>query len=253
MLASHEALVATQFGPRARAYVTSADHAKGADLARLKAIVRDQPGGRILDLGCGGGHVSFTVAPHAREVVAYDLSADMLAAVRGEAAERGLTTIRTERGIAEALPFADDSFDFVFTRFSAHHWSDLDAGLAGMRRVLKPGGLAIVMDSYGPEAPLHDTFLQSIELLRDPSHIRSYSIDEWMAALRRAKFRPMAPVTSRMKLDFKTWIRRIGTPEIQVQAIRALQTQMPRDVLEHFAVERDGSFLLDTMMIEAEI
>ncbi len=253
MSVTHQTLVATQFGPRARAYVESGDHAKGADLARLKAIVKDQPGGRILDLGCGGGHVSFAVAPHARDVVAYDLSADMLDAVRGEAAERGLHAIRTEQGVAEALPFPDASFDFVFTRFSAHHWSDLAAGLAGMRRVLKPGGLAIVMDAFAPEAVLHDTFLQSIELLRDPSHVRDYTLVEWAAALKAAGLRPMAPVTAKLRLAFDGWIRRIGTPDAQMRAIRALQTQMPRDVIAHFAIEPDGSFLLDTMMIEAEI
>lgn len=250
---AHTGLVATQFGPRARAYVESADHSKGADLARLKAIVRDQPGGRILDLGCGGGHVSFTVAPHAREVIAYDLSADMLAEVRREAAARGHTSIRTEQGLAEALPFADASFDFVFTRFSAHHWSDLAAGLAEMRRVLKPGGLAIVMDSCGPEGVRHDTFLQTIELLRDPSHVRDYSVAEWVAALRRAGLRPSVPVQAKLRLDFDGWIRRIGTPEAQVKTIRALQRQMPDDVVARFAIEPDGSFQLDTVMIEAEI
>lgn len=253
MSVTHQTLVATQFGPHARAYVESLDHAKGADLVRLKAIVKDQPGGRILDLGCGGGHVSFTVAPHAREVVAYDLSTEMLAAVRGEAESRGLATIRTEQGIAEALPFPDASFDFVFTRFSAHHWSDLAAGLAGIRRVLKRGGLAIVMDAYAPAAAQHDTFLQTIELLRDPSHVRDYTLAEWSDALKVAGLRPMAPVTARLRLGFDGWIRRIGTPEVQVQAIRALQTQMPRDVVDRFAIEPDGSFLLDTMMIEAEI
>jgi ubiquinone/menaquinone biosynthesis C-methylase UbiE len=253
MSMTHQALVARQFSPRARAYVESEDHAKGADLQRLQAIVKDQPGGRILDLGCGGGHVSFAVAPHAREVVAYDLSADMLDAVRDEATARGLTNVRVEQGIAEVLPFADESFDFVLTRFSAHHWSDLAAGLSGMRRVLKRGGLAIVMDAYAPAAVLYDTFLQTIELLRDPSHIRDYSLAEWIAALKAAGFRPSQPVVGRLRLEFETWIRRIGTPEVQVRAIRALQTQMPQDVMERFAIEADGSFLLDTMTIEAEI
>lgn len=253
MTLTHRALVATQFGPRARAYIDSPVHAKGTDLGRLKAIVKDQPGGRILDLGCGGGHVSFTVAPHAREVIAYDLSTDMLAEVRAEAAARGHTAIHTEQGLAEALPFADESFDFVVTRFSAHHWSDLAAGLEGMRRVLKPGGLVIVMDSYGPDSARHDTFLQSIEILRDPSHIRSYTLAEWTEALTAAGLRPSTPVTSRLRLDFEGWIRRIGTPDVQVRAIRALQKQMPADVVERFALEPDGSFLLDTMTIEAEI
>lgn len=250
---THDALVAAQFGPRARAYIDSADHAKGADLERLAAIVAARPGGRVLDLGCGGGHVSFTVASHAREVVAYDLSIEMLSAVRGVAAERGLNAIRTERGTAEIMPFEDASFDFVITRYSAHHWFDVAAGLAQMRRVVKPGGLAVVMDSVSPGVSLLDGFLHGVEVLRDPSHVRNYSPLEWGDALRTAGFRPAAPVLSRLRLDFSAWIARIGTPETEARAIRALQKQAPPEVAEHFAIEPDGSFTLDTMTIEAEV
>jgi SAM-dependent methyltransferase len=253
MSSSHQALIAQQFGPKAQAYVDSRVHAQGRDLVRLKALVETKPGGRILDLGCGGGHVSFTLAPFAEEIVAYDLSRDMLAAVDAECVKRGLSTVRTHQGTAEALPFADHSFDLVVTRFSAHHWSDLGAGLAGMRRVLKPAGRAIVIDVYGPEEPRHDTFLQSIEFLRDPSHVRDYTLKEWTLALAAAGLKAGAPETDRLRMDFQTWIERIGTPEVRAHAIRSLQMLMPRDVIERFAIESDGSFLLDTMMIEAEV
>ena len=254
MSAAHEALVATQFGPHARAYVESADHSAGADLERLAALAAARPGARVLDLGCGGGHVGFAVAPHAAEVVAFDLSPDMLAAVAAEARTRGLTAIRTEQGSAEALPFPDASFDFVFTRMSAHHWHDVAAGLADMRRVLRPDGVAVVVDVVAPDGnPLHDTFLQAVEILRDPSHVRDYSTTQWLAMLRAAGFKPSAPVMGRLRLDFARWIARIGTPEVQVRAIRALQRQMPPDVIERFAVEPDGSFKLDTAMIEADV
>ena len=254
MSAAHEALVATQFGPHARAYVESADHARGADLPRFAALVAARPGSRVLDLGCGGGHVTYAVAPYASEVLAYDLSPDMLAAVSLEAQARGLTGVRTERGTAEALPFADASFDFVFTRMSAHHWHDVAAGLAGMRRVLRPGGTAAVMDVVAPQdSALHDTFLQAIEILRDPSHVRDYTPDEWLTMLRAAGFVPSAPVTGRLRLDFAAWIDRIGTPDVQVRAIRALQAQMPPEVIDRFAIEADGSFRLDTAMFEADV
>lgn len=252
MSTAHEALVATQFGPHARAYVESTDHSTGSDLARIAALIAARPGSRVLDLGCGGGHVSFAAAPHAAEVVAYDLSPDMLAAVADEARARGLATITTERGTAEALPFADSSFDVVATRMSAHHWHDVGAGLAGMRRVLRPGGLAAVIDVVAPDdAPLHDTVLQAMELLRDPSHVRDYSTTQWLAMLRTAGFNPTAPVVSRLRLDFAQWIARIGTPDLQARAIRALQAQMPPDVIERFAIEHDGSFTIDVAIFEA--
>ena len=250
MSASHQALVAKQFGPRARAYVESADHAAGADLEHLAALVRDRRDARVLDLGCGGGHVAFTVAPHVGDVVAYDLSEAMLEAVRDEARARGLANIGTRRGTAEALPFPDASFDIVVTRFSAHHWYDLDAGLAGMRRVLAPDGLAVVMDTVAPGVPALDAFLHEIELLRDPSHVRDQAPADWVAALRRSGFAPSVPRLARLRLGFAAWVARIGTPDAQVCAIRALQAAAAPEIKEHFALEADGSFTIDTMTIE---
>ncbi len=249
---SQQDLVARQFGARAAAYVASAVHAQGEDLQQLAAIVRARPGSRVLDLGCGGGHVSFHVAPHAREVVAYDLSAEMLGAVAGVARERGLANIRTERGAVEALPFADGSFDVVLSRFSAHHWHDFEAGLAEARRVVKPGGVAAFADSASPGPAMLDSFLQALELLRDPSHVRSRSVEEWQAALAGAGFAPGAVTRRRLRLEFASWVERMGTPEAHVRAIRSLQGLVAKEVAAHFAVEADGSFLLDTMTIEAQ-
>ncbi len=253
MTRSHQSLVAKQFGAHAQAYLTSEAHARGDDLQRLAARVGALKPGRVLDLGCGGGHVSFTLAPLAREVVAYDLSPDMLATVRAAAAERGFANIATEQGIAEALPFPDASFDVVASRYSAHHWHDLAAGLAGIRRVLKPTGLAVIMDVVSPGEALCDTFLQAVELLRDPSHVRDYAPAEWTRALAKAGLKPGAPVMAKLRLDFASWIARIGTPDLQARAILALQGHMPEAVAQHFAMEADGTFTVDTMTIEATL
>ncbi|MBO0712571.1 MAG: class I SAM-dependent methyltransferase, partial [Acetobacteraceae bacterium] len=216
MTKSHEALVSGQFGSRAVAYLTSAVHAQGEDLDMLAAVVRERPNARVLDLGCGGGHVTFHAAPHAREVVAYDLSSDMLAVVARAAQERGFANVTTRQGVAEALPFADASFDIVLTRYSAHHWCDLDAGLSEAARVLVPGGVFAVADSVSTGVPLLDTFFQSIELLRDPSHVRSYSPAEWEAALARAGLVVSATARRRVRLVFSTWVERMRTPRSQV-------------------------------------
>jgi SAM-dependent methyltransferase len=101
---SHEALVGGQFGARAAAYLGSAVHAQGADLQALAYLVRGQSGARVLDLGAGAGHVSFHVAPEVSEVVACDLSPEMLDIVAHSASERGLRNISTRQGVAEDLP-----------------------------------------------------------------------------------------------------------------------------------------------------
>ena len=247
----HDALVVERFGPRAAAYVTSTDHSQGADLERLAALSAARRGARTLDLGCGGGHVSFATAPFASHVVAYDLSAEMLAAVRLEGLRRGLGNIATQQGSAEKLPFPDASFDLVLTRFSAHHWRDLAAALAEMRRVVAPAGLVVVMDSISPDAPEADAFLDEVERLRDSSHIRDYSVSEWRDALAAAGLVVGTTTLGRLRLAFDPWIARMATPADAVAAIRALQADAAPEVAAHFALEQDGSFTIDTMMIEA--
>jgi SAM-dependent methyltransferase len=186
---TQDKIVVSTFGPRAKAYVDSAVHAKGVDLDTLEALIGAAKPTRAIDIGCGGGHVSYLMARHAGGVVAADLSSEMLAAVAATAKERGLANIETARASAEKLPFPDGSFDFAATRYSAHHWHDFQGGLREARRVLKAGSRAAFIDAYSAGSALVDTHLQAVELTRDPSHVRDYSIAEWTAALALAGFR----------------------------------------------------------------
>jgi SAM-dependent methyltransferase len=248
---SHDAVVDAQFGPQAAAYVQSAVHASGADLDALEDLARRAQPARALDIGCGGGHVAYRLAPHAGEVVACDLSEEMLDAVRQTAVQRALRNIVTQQAPAERLPFADGAFDFVATRFSAHHWRDLGAGLAQARRVARAGATAVFIDAVSPGRPLLDSHLQAVELLRDSSHVRDYTIGEWTTAVERAGFTLQAVTRRQIRMDFPVWIERMRTPRLQAEAVRAQQQLASDEVSSHFAIEADGSFLLDVMMLEA--
>ncbi len=248
----HAALVAQQFDPRAEAYVASVTHATGEDLEWLAGYAAERKPARALDLGCGGGHVSFHLAPAGGTVVAYDPSAEMLAAVAREAARRGLINIETEQGMGEALPFADASFDLVASRYSAHHWRDFAQVLREARRVVKRDGVAIFMDTVAPTEALWDTNLQAMELLRDPSHVRNYTEAQWRAALTEAGFKPGAATLRRLRLDFTSWVERMRTPALFIDAIRALQAGMPAEVRDYLEIAADGSFTIDKMTLIAE-
>lgn len=245
---THEQTVQSQFDPRAEAYLTSAVHATGPDLERAKTLVADgvPSTAQALDIGCGGGHLSFALAPHVARMVALDPSPGMLAGVSRMAAARGLRQIEIRQGSAESLPFADRSFDLVCTRYSAHHWTRLPEAVKEAARVLAPGGHALIIDTLGQEDPLVDTFMQSIELLRDASHVRNRSLAQWRALLRAASLEEIEHAGWPMRLDFASWVERMRTPADRIAVIRSMQAAAPQEVREALRIEANGSFAIQT-------
>ncbi|WP_225197339.1 class I SAM-dependent methyltransferase [Gluconobacter oxydans] len=240
-----EPYAAKHYSARAQDYVSSTVHSQGSDLDMIERLVVKKELRRVLDLGCGGGHVTYRLAPHVGEVVACDVTGPMLDAVTQEAARRGLSNVTAVQTPAEELPFEDGGFDAVFCRFTTHHWSDAIAGLREAGRVLSPSGTALFIDVTAPPSALLDSWLQSMELLRDLSHVRDYTVAEWAALLGQAGFVLQAVGTHRLRMDFESWVARTKTPSERVVAIRSLQQAAPEDVKRYFGIEADGSFMID--------
>ena len=245
---NHEQTVQSQFDPRAQAYLTSAVHSAGPDLQRAEMLVAQAvpPFAVALDIGCGGGHLSFSLAPHVGRMVALDASPSMLTVVSSTAASRGLTRMETRQASAESLPFGDGTLPLVCTRYSAHHWTRMNAAMREIDRVLAPGGHALIIDTLGHEDPLVDTFMQSIELLRDPSHVRNRSAEEWRALFGSAHLIELEHSEWPIRLEFASWVHRMGTPADVVAVIRSLQEGAPREVREALQIQADGSFTIRT-------
>lgn len=249
---SHHDKVDQQFGSQASAYLTSAVHAAGRDLERLSARLADFPDARLLDMGCGAGHASFIAAAQVKEVVAYDLSEQMLSVVNDAAKTRGIFNITTQQGYAEMLPFDDGSFDVVISRYSAHHWHDVGKALREVKRVLRLGGVVIFMDVMSPGHPVLDIWLQTVEALRDTSHVRNYSSGEWLSLFNDAGLASQNLLCDRLNLEFTSWIARMRTPEALADAIRIYQQSASDEVQRYFELQGDGSFTSDIIMVEAK-
>lgn len=240
------------FDPRAAAYVTSPVHAQGPDLDRLEAIVRERGPAHVIDLGCGSGHAALRMgAAGANAIAAVDVSPRMLQTVSEQASAQGLKSITTHQADAAALPFDDASFDLLVTRFSAHHWHDFAGGLREARRVLRDDGMAVFIDVIAAEDAQSDTYLQTLETLRDPSHVRDYRLSEWMLALGEAGFAPCALSRRPLHMQFDRWVARSNTPESHIQAIRSLQRGMEPALAKVFDLRADGSFGFEAITLEA--
>ncbi|WP_338849004.1 class I SAM-dependent methyltransferase [Massilia sp. W12] len=241
-------LVSQQFGNQAQAYLRSAVHAQGAELQRMTDLARASAALHALDLGCGAGHVSFALAAGGATVTAYDVSPKMLEVV-GQEAQRRACRLSLRQGQAERLPFADASFDLVASRFSAHHWEDVPAALAEVRRVLKPGGQCILVDVIAPPQPLFDTVLQTVEILRDPSHVRDYSASQWREMALQAGLACGEFMQWKLTMVFDVWIARMNTSLQRADAIRDVFDQAAQEVRSYFNVQPDYSWDMDVMWL----
>ena len=232
--------VQEQFGRVAANYLTSAVHAQGEDLPVMVNAARLRGNERVLDAGCGAGHTAASFAPHVAEVVALDFTASMLRQVEVLARDRDLPNICTRLGDVEKLPFADSSFDLVVSRYSAPHWSRPRKALREFQRVLRAGGSFILSDVLGFGEPVCDTYLNAIELLRDPSHVRDFTLEEWSNRFSGTGFGVEVVLLYRIFLNFEEWTERMETPEINRDAIRALYNSAPAEVKQAMRIVDEG-------------
>ena len=106
-------------------------------------------GARVLEVGCGPGHLSIRLARHGFDVSGLDLDPAMIARAQANADRPGNSDQPRPSflvGDVAALAFPDRSFDLVVSTLSMHHWADPTAGLAEIGRVLRPGARALIWD-----------------------------------------------------------------------------------------------------------
>ena len=175
----------------------------------------------------------------------------MLEATAAEAKARCHGQIEICAGPAEQLPFPDASFDLVVTRYSAHHWLDVSGAVHEAARILKPGGTLVVIDVLAPENPLMDTVLQTVEILRDLSHVRDYRESEWRGMFEAANFASPGVHRWRLQMEFDSWVARIGTTPARVEALKVVLDELPSEARDYFAVRQDRSFDVDSGWLEA--
>ncbi|MDF2152499.1 malonyl-ACP O-methyltransferase BioC [Vibrio sp. CAU 1672] len=132
-----KAAIASSFGKAAQSYDQHAAFQRDVGERLLARLPQDLSGNTILDLGCGTGYCSAALRARGAQVVCGDISQAML----DKAQERcGTTGMLYRIADAEKLPFADNSFDYVFSNLALQWCADLSVALNEMRRVVKPGG-----------------------------------------------------------------------------------------------------------------
>ncbi|MGH2363574.1 MAG: class I SAM-dependent methyltransferase [Chloroflexota bacterium] len=234
--------VRAQYGRQAALYSVSRSHASGNSLDALLAWATLHGTERVLDVAAGTGFCGMAFAPNVREVVAYDLTAEMLAEAARLAAGRGLTNMRFEQGPAEAMPFADASFDVVTCRVAPHHFASIARFMEESARVLRPNGLLLIADTAASGQAEPDAWQHRIELLRDPSHVRDRGQAEWRAFAEEARFADVEVVMSCWtQLTFRDWVKRSGSTPGVIATLYDLFANASPATVEAFHIQpQDG-------------
>ncbi len=202
--------VRDSFTQAAANYTRSTFHTSAIRLQEVVDLARPQKGDLVLDVATGTGNTAFALAPHVRRVVGLDLTRAMLDQARRVAAEKGVRNADWVIGDAQKLPFGDETFDVYVVRAAPHHFPDVDAFMREAFRVLKPGRDAAFVDC-APPLPARD-LLEEVELRRDPSHILSLTVEEWVTKLEHAGFRIESAQAREMDWSYDDWMGNMNVP-----------------------------------------
>ncbi|HLF27242.1 MAG TPA: methyltransferase domain-containing protein [Anaerolineae bacterium] len=157
-------------------------------LDRVVELARPWPDAVALDVATGTGHTAFALAPHVRQVIAADITPEMLREGSRLKDELGIENVEFRIADAHELPFEDERFDSVTCRRAAHHFGDIERALREMRRVLKRAGRLVIDDRSVPEDDFVDVTMNRLDWLHDESHVREYRPSEWARLLPAAGF-----------------------------------------------------------------
>ena len=179
----HSELIREQFTRQAVPFATAPSIKDEAALRLIVEFSGARPDDTVLDVACGPGLVVCAFARIVRHATGIDLTPAMLEQARAHAAAQGVTNVTWRQGDVLPLPWSDAAFTLVTARFAFHHFLDPLAVLREMARVCAPGGTVMVVDS-APAAVKAAAF-NRMEILRDPSHVRSLPLVEHVELFRR--------------------------------------------------------------------
>lgn len=166
----------------------------------------------VLDVACGPGIVAEAVAPHVRTITAIDATPEMIRLAQMRFKNAHLRNGHFKVASAERLPFRAGQFHQVIIRLSFHHFTDVPAVLEQIRRVMRPEGRLIVADIVSSEDADESALHNSLEKLRDPTHVRMYSAGNLLDIMQFGGFQVVHHESWRQARAFPEWAAIIADP-----------------------------------------
>jgi ubiquinone/menaquinone biosynthesis C-methylase UbiE len=231
-LPQNKDLVRDQFTRTAQVFGDYAVASRVEEAERLARMVRASGSHRAVDLACGPGTLALRFARHVRWVCGLDLTPVILNRARHSADLAGLRNLEFALADAQALPFADGSFDIAVTSYSLHHMPDPARAIAEMARVVRRGGRVGVIDILVPEDPRAAALNNHIERVRDASHTRTLARSEFESYFAAHHLRVLEAYEEAQLRSFDHWMLIAGSQpgDLRYEETRRLmESSIPED------------------------
>src|SRR6056297_587612 len=227
-----------QFGRTATAFVEAAHFTGGQDLEEAARLLQPSQDDNMLDVACGGGHMALYFSPMVRQVVASDLTMQMLKKAQEHVAEESRAeNVIFREADAEDLPFPAGSFTLLTCRIASHHFADVPRALKEFHRVLRRGGRMAIIDTLMPADPEVAEFFQTMEKMRNPTHISAFTEQEWQQMIIEAELILQEILIIPKEHDFQEWVKTAGLNRTQVQKLNKFFMAAPQKIHDYFNIE----------------
>ncbi len=210
MTKKHREAVQKQFTRTADAFSKFAVRDTPEVMEEKIAFAKPQPTDVALDVACGPGAFSLALAPRVQFARGIDITEEMIRQARQFQAERAIPNAAFDCGEAEALPYANESFDLVTSQMSFHHMPKPEAALAEMVRVAKPTGRILVIDPLAPESDEKFELYNALEQARDPSHTNTLRLTTFLRMFEDLHLEILRQSLKRRQRSFNNWMLRAG-------------------------------------------
>ena len=218
-----------------------------ADAEGLAWMLEDLPvfpGAEALDIATGTGEFARALAPHVAKVVGLDATDAMMERGKKFIEQAGIENVTFQKGIVQELPFEDETFDIVSSRYAFHHFADPKPVISEMTRACKTGGHVIIVDIVVPDASTAAEY-QYYEWLCDPSHTRCLESHEFHTYFRLFGLDVVSARTRVVAEELIEWMSfSLTEKERREEILRAVGAELDGGPKTGLSPREEGSVLL---------
>ncbi len=208
----HQRQIKEEFSRQANTFSNAAALTGSGIVDRIRSAAGFGDKLRVLDVGCGPGIVTEALAGEGHEVIALDLTPEMVRRARQRCQDSGFFNVHYVIGQAEYLPFEETVFKAVVTRLTIHHFADPGVVCSDMARITRSKGRLIFADIISSENAEESKLHNALEILRDPSHVRMISSNAMKDLVETTGLEIIQEDQWTMQREFGEWMQIVNSP-----------------------------------------